>query len=136
MEEGESWEMTRDDKRHYWVIGINGDVDVNSDEYDIEEVRGNIVLGLKNKFKYISVVNEYGENIYEKKGHRTETFDDMKWIEVLDADGELDIESTADIILEDFLTNHVIVAMLFEKDLYEELDEDKSWIDTILDDED
>lgn len=123
-------------KRHYWVIGLNGDVDDDLEDYDLEDLRDNIVTALNNKFKYLSVINEYGENVYEDDDCQTESFDELELLEVLDDDGNVDIEKTADLVMEDFLANRAIIAMLYDKNQYDELEvEDRSWLNSIIEDE-
>jgi hypothetical protein len=54
---------------------------------------------------------------------------------VFDEEGNLDIIETANAISKDFLDNRAIIGMRFEKDMYDELGEDKSWINGILGDD-
>jgi hypothetical protein len=118
------------------VIGLNGDVDDDLEDYDLEDLRDNIVTALNNKFKYLSVINEYGENVYEDDDCQTESFDELELLEVLDDDGNVDIEKTADLVMEDFLANRAIIAMLYDKNQYDELEvEDRSWLNSIIEDE-
>lgn len=126
--------MPKKDKRHYWVIFMD-DYDVDWDEITVRDIRDTFMEGLEAKIKYISVINKHGENMYREKGHKTKDLKDEKWIEALDADGNLDIEETANLITKDFITNRAVIAMRFDEDLYDELGKDKAWLDKILEDD-
>jgi hypothetical protein len=126
--------VTRDDKRHYWLIRLDSP-DIDWETYTVRDLRQTIIEGLENKRKYLSVINKKGENIYTTRGHSTKSLDDEDFIEVFDEEGNLDIIETANAISKDFLDNRAIIGMRFEKDMYDELGEDKSWINGILGDD-
>lgn len=126
--------MVDKNKRYYWVICMD-DYDVEWDDITVRDIRDTFMKGLENNIKYISIINKHGENMCQVEGHSTESLDDEAWIEVYDEDGNLDIEETANIITKDFLDNRAIIAMRFEKDMYDELGDDKEWLDKILEDE-
>ncbi len=126
--------MTQDDKRHYWLIHLEGR-EIDWETYTVRELRDTFIDGLKSKRKYISVINKKGENIYTTKGHSTKELDDEDCIEIFDEEGNLDIIETANVIAKDFLDNRAIIGMRLEKDIYDELGNDKSWINGILGDD-
>lgn len=126
--------MTRDDKRHYWIIHAD-DYDIDWNTASVEDLCDIFIVGLEKNVKYISVINKKGENIYITGGHSTENFEEMEQIEVYDKEGNLNITETANAISKDFLNNRALIALQFEKDLYEELGTDKGWINNILEDE-
>ncbi len=126
--------MTQDDKRHYWVIHMS-DYDIDWEAYTVKDLRKTFIDGLKKKIKYYSVINEKGENTFTTVGHKAEDLNDKNWIEVHDEEGNLNIIETANVITKDFLDNNAIIAMRFEKEMYDELGEDTSWINNILGDD-
>ena len=126
--------MAQGDKRHYWVIHM-GDYDIDWEVCTVRELRKTFVRGLEKNIKYYSVINEKGENTFTTAGHDPEDLNDKNWVEVLDDEGNLDIIETANTITKDFLDNNAIIAMRFEKDMYDELGDDKSWINNILGDD-
>ena len=123
--------MSRDEVRHYWIIFMD-DYDIDWEQFTVRELRDTFMGGIKKNIKYTSVINKYGENMMTTEGHQTKALEDEEWIEVLDAEGNVDIEETANNVTKDFLDNRAIIAMRFEGDMYEELGKDKSWIDDIL----
>ena len=125
--------MTKDDKQHYWIIHLE-DYDLDWNKITIRNLRDTFVNGLERDIKYISVINKKGENMYLTKGHSTSCLEDEVCLEVYDDDGNLDIIATADLITKDFLDNRAMLVMRLEKDIYDELGNDKSWIDEILED--
>jgi hypothetical protein len=111
------------------------DYDIDWEVYTVKDLRDTFMRGVEKNIKYISVINKKGENMFQTEGHSTKELEDEDWIEVLDEEGNLDVEETANLITKDFLTNTAIIAMRFEKDLYDELGDDKDWIDCILEDD-
>ncbi len=126
--------MTQDDKRHHWVIHM-GDYEIDWETHTVRDLRETFIDGLKKGIKYYSVINEKGENTFTTAGHSPKDLNDKNWIEVHDEEGNLDIIETANVITKDFLDNNAIIAMRFEKEMYDELGEDKSWINNILGDD-
>ncbi len=126
--------MTQDDKRHYWVIHMSN-YDIDWETHTVRDLRETFVDGLKKGIKYISVINKKGENVCTSEKHSTMDLDDEDWIEVFDEEGNLDIMETSNAITKDFLDNRAMIAMRFEKDTYDELGNDKSWINGILGDD-
>ena len=115
-------------KKHYWVISFE-DYDVDWDQFSFEDVRDSVINGLEANVKYISVQSQQEEEEY-----KVYDLDDALWIEVINEDGTLNIEGTANQITKDFIANKAIIAVRFEKDMYDELGRDCSWIDNILED--
>jgi hypothetical protein len=126
--------VTRDDKRHYWLIHLDGR-EIDWETYTVGELRDTFIEGLENKRKYISVINKKGVNMCATSGHNTKSLEDEDFIEIFDEEGNLDIMETANAVAKDFLDNRAIVGMRFEKDMYDELGNDKSWINGILGDD-
>jgi hypothetical protein len=126
--------MTKDDKRHYWIVTMDS-YDVDWDKLTVRELRDTFMRGLEKNIKYISVINQAGEDMFRTEGHSTETLNGESWIEEFDEEGNLDIEETANSITKDFLDNRAIIAMRFDKDMYDELGKDKDWIHKILEDD-
>jgi len=126
--------VSRDDKRHYWLIHLDS-ANIDWETITVREVRQTIIDGLENKRKYLSVINKNGENMYTSRGHSTKDLAGEDYIEVFDEEGNLDIIETANAITKDFLDNRAIIGMRFEKDMYDELGCDKTWIDKILGDD-
>ncbi|MHA2343491.1 MAG: hypothetical protein ACXADW_16615 [Candidatus Hodarchaeales archaeon] len=125
--------MTRDDKRHYWVISME-EYDIDWETHTVRDLRETFIDGLEKGIKYISVINKKGENMCTSEKHSTMSLKDEDYIEVFDDEGNLDVIETANVITKDFLDNRAMIAMRFEKDMYDELGNDKSWIDKIMED--
>lgn len=122
--------MVEKKKKHYFLASLDS-LDLN--HLTVRDLYETTVKGLRKKTKYASMVAVDGTHRAEIEGFKPEDLTDEDFIEVLDEDGELDVDATAKKVVLDFLTNHALLIMRYEEDMYNFVDADcKKWIDRIL----
>jgi hypothetical protein len=102
------------------------------DNITVRELRDSIVNGLNSGLRYISIISPEGKNRAEEAGHTANDIEISEYIIEVNAEDEIDIEKTADLVVKDMILNGMIICM---RNAYEEIKESNGcWIDKILGD--
>jgi len=118
-------------KKEFYVVELSDQEGIDPEAK--KELREAIVEGLVAGLRYISIVTPDGTNRADLEEGTAEDIEINEYILVVDDEDKIDIEKTADLVVEDMVLNSMIICM---RNAYEEIKAtDGSWIDKILGDD-
>jgi hypothetical protein len=117
------------ERKEFFIVELNNYEGL--DNITVRELRDSIINGLMKGLRYISIYTVDGKNRAEEAGHTANDIVIDEYILVLDDDGKIDIEKTADLVTKDMILNGMIICM---RDRFSEMckDDNTNWIDKII----